>query len=721
MYVQTFPYGGVMVVSFPTNNYTVTVPSTSNKPAAVGPNTDTRQTQDYFAPIGLRTSELPEIKNITPLPEQRTLQDILLSQGSEKIISKGITDISFKENGKQMQCVYYTGDGTAGRSLTIKLPDDAGQDNIQECFLSALQGENPEVVIGGLRFEISYNQETEQFLLINDDTKYNVPLSTNELVRATQNTDKTQYINASFKGTIKFGVDWLKLLAKAVRNLSTGDTDKALTELLSDLKTLGKDRALDLLNDLYQKIRDTQFDTIFMCAPSLLLYDAMYALETIDYESKLNDVREEFQTATQNVGFVDKLQKLIEIYNQWQKDIDALSGITRNEPQLKLLHTKLLKEFVIKTFVEDMFLLDLFEQHAELKDSMFMFGFGRLLSEHNKLGASVGSDMDSNVLFDNSTGQISNNLILCNDEEKDFIGRALQDARTILKTNFKVDMEIDDRFTIQSYQEFNRALTDRRTSDQAIRFYTAIQTDYYVFWPRPQEQDGELVSSDIQDLRIKNFQDRISNARDASGLSPAQLIFDEMLNISSKYSIGIIHNKVDGLLEEDRKLTIGKDARGNKIKVSEVIGSGNEEPDNWYFSMKYTVNRFYDFLYKIDSLKDVSMFDIGLMPADKLFIENMNNLMLVLQNYAFTLHPEHGDYLSAEDFQTLYALPEFKKDFQLIAEKAGIQIDFLSSTGALFTKDYKRIGYKFFQEVDRQMFNLYNRIINSKTIKTARN
>jgi hypothetical protein len=451
-----------------------------------------------------------------------------------------------------------------------------------------------------------------------------------------------------------------------------------------------------------------------------VVYDLIYALETLYYKDKLAGDKEEFRADTEGIGVTGKARKLMEIQMARQTEIDKLTEISYGEPQTKLLHTKLLNKFVIKTFVEEIFLPDLFNKYPDLKDSMFMFGFGRLLSEYNKLGASAGSDVDSNIIVDfTKTG-----AVLC---ENEAVAKILEEelgyVQIVFKEYFNMDFEIDEYFTVRTFAEFEDAISSGDpATNKNLQFYLSIQKDYYRF----SAPTGPLESA---------FLEHIEATRKMHGQTPVQAIFEETLNDSGKYSIGIIHGAVKTETDAKRQLTIA----GGK-KVREVIGSGKEEPDNWYFSMKYTVNRFYDFLYKLESLKgteyEVGLADVGLTPDDVLFIKNANNMMLVLQNYAYTRHPEDCSYLSAEDFQELYVqadfpqglkylyigdgllLPDnFQTAFNIAVEKTEIFLNPLTKGVVGITKKYKELGHEFFQKLDKKMWEIHQKIAKSDALK----
>ncbi|MDR2409178.1 MAG: hypothetical protein LBE13_13835 [Bacteroidales bacterium] len=503
-----------------------------------------------------------------------------------------------------------------------------------------------------------------------------------------------------------------------------------LKEIFNQLKTMARNNALEVLNGLMDRLKMTNLPDFIKARVLNFIYDATYSIETIYYQDQLAQDREEFRKNTKDLGIVGQARELMKIQIARQNEIDSRPNVTYKEPQMKLLHTKLLNEFIIKTSIEDIFLPDLFKEHEELKDSMFMFGFGRLLSEYNKLGASAGSDLDSNIIVGSVVDTNPGNVIICKTEDSETIKQALKNAQKVLDNMFKIDLEIKN-FTIMTFNEFETTVTAQNPEGPPpIQFYASIYKDHYRFHIR------EDTSANPMEVVFLNL---IEQTIEASGSSAAQLIYEETLNNSIKYSIGIIHGQGD---TEDRRLSISvKNPVTNKVerkKVKEVIGSGEGGDKDWYFSMKYTVNRLYDFLYKMESI-NITPEQLGLTTRAVLEIKNLNNMMLVLQNYVFRLHPEDCAYLSAEDFKILCTAKEYKdfrEDFSIIKARSKGDVPLSSLFASMFGDnndilaefanwldnllaggDYKKAGYTFFTEIDKRMFAFYQKISESPLIK----
>jgi hypothetical protein len=555
--------------------------------------------------------------------------------------------------------------------------------------------------------------------------------------------------NASLLSRATWGkaVDLARAVIQKLRD-NPEDNKTVLENILKAIKDVGKEEFLKALDTVRASLKLSIIDELAEGRISSIVYDAIYALETADYQSRLNAERANFQTAIQGKTHDEKLEVLKNKYTAFNNEMANLSNITYEEPQIKLLHTKLLKEFIIKTYIEDILLPELFSKHEGLEDSMFMFGFGRLLSEYNKLGASSGSDMDSNVIVGSMADLDISNAVVCDEKYVDAMTDAMKLARKEL-AQCDIELENDPSFTVRSFKQFEYAITltgkespaEAQQKQLNTQFYLSIQNEYYKFHsPTKTNANGET----IEDLFLK----RIEAAGGAFDQNPVLAIFNDTLNASGKYSIGIIHGKTT---RASRGLTIDKDINGKDVEVAEVIGSDNKNEDNWYFSMKYTGSRFYDFLSKIDGYNDkcpqdkdkISLADLGLTYEDALFIKNTHHLMQALQNYAAELHPAHCDYLSAADFQELYEnqekYPRFRDEFRTIQNKFNhpykeylhiasnvafgedipkkIEDFFDRLSSKLPAGDTKKIGYDFFQQVDAKMFAIYEKIANSPAIK----
>ncbi|GBR75646.1 hypothetical protein NO2_0300 [Candidatus Termititenax persephonae] len=681
------------------DNHTISQKNSSLRQyTPANPNIVSPEEHDYFKPkpASLETILSP-VRYTLPLPGFRTLPDIIPETASPAKPNQP-QNILLSVDGQQIRGVYCA---EATQPLTIETPADTRQKNLSECFTAALRGETTSVVIGGLYFDLTYDTAVGQFSLANDDTVYHLPLGPVEQkppLSESQNIT-AQNIGYTVDNAPKQGFEILKSIISAIKDHPDGDAAAILSDVLDGLKTIGKDRAIDLLNDLYSAQKNNPIDIIFQRRISAIIYDAIYALETLVYKDKLAADKAEFQVAAADIDVIGQTRKLMEIQQRWQQEIDKLPNVSKREPQQKLLHTKLLNEFLLKTFIEEIFLPDLFDKYPRLENSMFMFGFGRLLSENNKLGASAGSDMDSNVIV--GSGQGTGSIICENEADVETIKQELKIAQEVLDAYLHLNMEIDDEFTVRSFDEFEESISPEGKNlendpEKSTQFYISILRDYYQF-----HEPNERI--------ILDFHNAINiSAKKFDISSPIQAIFEENLNDSSKYSIGMAHG--------DDPLPLG-----NKRYTDKVIGSGNEQPDNWYFSMKYTVNRFYDFLYKLESLKgtpdEVSLSAVGLSEKDALFIKNVNNMMLALQNYALKLHPENCGYLSAADFQELYARPEFRQEFKIIAEKLSIQPGLLEKISSSFNQDYRKLGHTFFKRLDEKMFGLHQKIAAADALK----
>ncbi|MBN2736157.1 MAG: hypothetical protein JXR70_04190 [Spirochaetales bacterium] len=320
--------------------------------------------------------------------------------------------------------------------------------------------------------------------------------------------------------------------------------------------------------------------------------------------------------------------------------------------KLRLLHE--LYFFTVKNYVEKIFLASL---EPKIRQNIFMFAFGRLFSRVNDIGVQACTDFDFNIVFDDSIVS-----------KKDKIMAPLLEMKEILWREFSIEAEVNPKFSVISFSELqSRFSGDGRKSLQYVLFYKSIEKNYFVF---------------VENKRIRDFIDQhIAELNDL-------LVFEQFLGLFSSHRNSFFRIKRGEALE------IIPDNDTRHQKVYNVIGSipfrrklksGNlivmsPIPEDWYFSMKYMVNRVYDYVCAMLA-KGVSLSGIGLEDHDYLYIREANLIMLILQELKF-------NQLSTERFGVQHQL----YDFSYISSK---RIHFFSSIHPVqFQAALKRIIYE---------------------------
>ncbi len=306
---------------------------------------------------------------------------------------------------------------------------------------------------------------------------------------------------------------------------------------------------------------------------------------------------------------------LTEIFTQNSLKIDRMPIIPDrlNQKKSKPYHPRLfsrqmLNKYIIKNYIT-IFLNSLPER---IKNKMFMFGFGRTLSNYNDIGVHICSDFDFNIIVRNLTNK---DLLL------------LQKRLSVLKKEmwreYKIEVEINPAFTLLTFDQLTKN-TDISLAKkgneykvlQNLMFYKLIEKSYIIF--NDDKKIREYLFSKTKPL-------------------PDIVIIDQLIGINGKhYTYGKL-KRGDGL---------GIKFQDNIRKVENVIGStefilklkrGNElllEPDEWYFSMKYLVNRTYDCV-SILSYIGYTLEQIGITEADMKYLRKVHIMMLTFQEIKY--------------------------------------------------------------------------------------
>ena len=113
----------------------------------------------------------------------------------------------------------------------------------------------------------------------------------------------------------------------------------------------------------------------------------------------------------------------------------------------------------------------------EIKDNLFMFGFGRTLADYNDIGIHSCSDFDFNIIVTNRL--IKRQII--------FINKLLLDLKKEMWEDYKIEVEINSRFTLLSLDELKKRIdiesenSDKIETIKNLIFYKIISKDFIIF------------------------------------------------------------------------------------------------------------------------------------------------------------------------------------------------------------------------------------------------
>ncbi|GAB1484095.1 hypothetical protein MASR2M78_29120 [Treponema sp.] len=312
-----------------------------------------------------------------------------------------------------------------------------------------------------------------------------------------------------------------------------------------------------------------------------------------------------------------------------------------------------LNRFAVENWIRRIFLKSLDEKIAA---SSFVFGLGRLFSSYNDLGIQHATDVDLNLIVEDSVS------------EGDYtdLYRKLSELKGELHRRFGIILDLHPDYTLQRE---STVLTGLREGDAQRRFEANL---FY----RTNER-GICILKDHPTIREKVFA--------PLRRLPDAVIFEHFLGLSgTRPSFAKI--RTDAM-----PLSIGLDGTCERIQVRSVIGSRNYgissrrlfplglfvSPPEWFFSMKYFVNRVYDYVCAMRT-HGRSLEEIGFnsplakdgIDSDYRYLRNAHKLMLHLQELIQTKIGAYGcevDYswMSAKRFKRLIEIggDNFRDDF----------------------------------------------------------
>ena len=270
--------------------------------------------------------------------------------------------------------------------------------------------------------------------------------------------------------------------------------------------------------------------------------------------------------------------------------------------------------FILSNWIGHIFLPSLKEGTVE---GMLVFGIGRIFSSYNDSGVQRSTDADINIVV--------------RDEMPAARRREIAQALDLLKRKlfecFKLRLEVDKAFTVLRRKDVLGRLA---SADGATRLKNCL-----------------FYKSNSHSIRILKDEEEIRRAIFAPVRSlPDALLFENFLGLANPK---VTFTKI---LSGRSALPILADGSCERIETTSVIGSRafaqgwhrvfpkalRVSPPDWYFSMKYSVNRVFDYVCAMQDLgyglaeigfADVSP-ELGVDP-DYRFLRNAHRMMLYFQ------------------------------------------------------------------------------------------
>jgi hypothetical protein len=322
-----------------------------------------------------------------------------------------------------------------------------------------------------------------------------------------------------------------------------------------------------------------------------------------------------------------------------------------------LLPRRDLTFFILDNWLKSIFLPALREETVE---GMLVFGVGRIFSSYNDSGIQRSTDVDINIVVRDDLHASRRAEIL---EALGFLKRKLFEY-------FKLNLEIDKDFTLLREKDVLKRMksADAGTKLNSILFYKTNCRSIHII------KDEASIRSSI-----------FAPARKM----PDALIFENFLGLANPR---VTFTKI---LSGRSALPILADESCERVEVSSVIGARafmvnwqrffpkalGISPPEWYFSMKYYVNRVFDYACAMQNL-GYGLPDIGFsaispelgMDPDYRFLRNAHAMMLYFQELeemvmrSFNADCDYS-YVSRARFTRLTEIDgdKFKRDFAEMA------------------------------------------------------
>jgi hypothetical protein len=322
------------------------------------------------------------------------------------------------------------------------------------------------------------------------------------------------------------------------------------------------------------------------------------------------------------------IQGIFVVKHRTIRDIDFKQLDPKAIEDNYLLPRKDLNRFVVENWVQKIFIARL---PKKTQEALFMFGLGRLFSTYNDLGAQHSTDVDLNLIVDDALPQ----------RNIDALAVGLKRLQHEFHSRFGIILELHPKYMIQRESEVLANLNQGTEKERiaSVLFYRTNERSMRILKDHPMIREN--IFSRVRQL-------------------PDACMFEHFMGFSAgKASYAKLRSSTE-------PLTIGLDGSCDSLAVHTVIGSRSfgywhrrhfpqglfVSPPEWYFSMKYFVNRVYDYIcsmrnagYSLEELgfKSASASGSGTtrgkskrtgsagMDPDYLYIRNAHKLMLFLQ------------------------------------------------------------------------------------------
>jgi hypothetical protein len=304
--------------------------------------------------------------------------------------------------------------------------------------------------------------------------------------------------------------------------------------------------------------------------------------------------------------------------------------------------------FILYNWIRFLFLPSIDEA---VRERLLIFGVGRIFSAYSNIGVQYCTDADLNFVLDDSVPAAAEKRLI----------RAVAELKQTIWDLFTIIVEVNSSFTVLRIRDIRARLAhrNRKTRLGASLFYKGNSGSLFI---------------------IHNNSDIHTAILDEVSPLPDHLIFENFLG-SNPAKPGYLRLKNDEVpLSIISDATLESEPAGSLIGSRSFLQACRQRagihpdlfPQQWIFSMKYSINRAYDYVSAMVhagySLREIGF--TGSRDPDYVFLGQAHRLMLFLQELIHIKLDSYTNlcdysYISADRFAGFMDPPKgfFRRDF----------------------------------------------------------
>jgi hypothetical protein len=348
----------------------------------------------------------------------------------------------------------------------------------------------------------------------------------------------------------------------------------------------------------------------------------------------------------------EKIESFLVAYHTEQSRIinpERIQDVTADTVEKNILKPRQdLYLFILYNWIRRIFVPSL---DSAIGDNLLIFGIGRIFSAYSDIGVQYCTDADLNFVVHDCLSRSEVSTLALE------VGKLKQRIWDL----FGIIVEVDVSFTVLTVAEIRSRLAqkDRDARVAATLFYKGNSKSLFVLHDNPDLRTD--VFGDVQRLPDALLFDQFLGG---NPVKPTFLRLREGLA-----SLSVVAD--DTQQKEKARFLIGTNEFFHQCRLLSAIHP-ELYPPSWCFSMKYTVNRVYDYISAMrqagHALTEIGF--SGERDPDYLFIHQSHRLMLLLQELihvkldTFNYLCDYA-YMCAERFDDLMNMPKstFRADF----------------------------------------------------------